>query len=109
MKRTQPIKRRRKARRRPEGWDDPAYLQAVRETPCVLCGSPAEPHHKKGGYGTIKAPDRETMALCREHHTSGGRGIAFHSTPRSEWEARWGTQDELIQRTADYICEHGLL
>jgi hypothetical protein len=47
---------------------DPKYLKFVRSLPCCRCGSPAEPHHIFGSYGSLKTSDYGAVPLCRNHH-----------------------------------------
>lgn len=54
---------------------DEAYLSFIRSQPCLICNLKAEPHHeplKKGSGMARKGPDRESIPLCRWHHTERG-------------------------------------
>jgi hypothetical protein len=59
-------------RRKPRGGaDDPKYLALVRKLPCCFelgCNGHIEAHHRTGMGLALKAPDNETMPLCRLHH-----------------------------------------
>ena len=60
------------------------------------------PHHPRGAAfetGTgLKADDRDAIPLCRNHHTDGGWGTAYHAGPE-EFERRFGTQADLLKLT----------
>lgn len=53
---------------------DDAYLNAVRQLPCLVCGRfPSVPHHAKHGRGARRvASDRDAIPLCADHHTGPG-------------------------------------
>ena len=55
---------------------DPAYLNDVRQLPCLVCGRfPSVPHHAKHGRGARRvASDYDAIPLCPDHHT-GPNGI----------------------------------
>lgn len=66
---------------------------------CIVCGNAAVPHHPRGaafetGMG-LKADDAMVLPLCNTHHTTGGRGMAFHSG-QEIWEKNFGTQEALL-------------
>lgn len=63
---------------------------------CIICFDPAVAHHKTGAGMAKKASDYDTMPLCNDHHT-GKNGI--HTMGVETWEAKYGTQDDLIKRT----------
>lgn len=70
---------------------DYKYLKFISEQPCMICGKQAEPHHEplKKAYGTaFKGPDKETLPLCREHHTTGVKNR--HSTGRKTFYKYYG-------------------
>jgi hypothetical protein len=81
-------------------WRSPKYLAAVRELPCVACGTsgPNHAHHRTGGGMGLKAPDHDAFSLCSLHHTAGGYGVAIHAGEK-EWEANFGSQDDHIKKT----------
>lgn len=102
--------------------DDPAHLAKVRKLGCIVCRNTGhralaehwgdwvakaalsiiEAHHIKDGYGTLKAPDRETFPLCRLHHREGKRGVALHAGIES-FEANFGAERELLARTLEML------
>ena len=57
--------------------------------------SPAGIHHITTGR---KRNHDETIALCAQHHQTGGTGVALHAN-RALWEEKYGTQDELLEAT----------
>ncbi len=78
------------------------YLAEVAAVPCLICGRPAEVHHRRTGTGAGKrAPDSETMALCPEHHR-GNKGL--HGMGRKAFEKHYGiTEQEMIEATRKIV------
>lgn len=72
------------------------HLKKVAALRCIICFDPACAHHHTGAGMALKASHYETLPLCNHHHT-GAQGI--HQIGVKEWEAKYGTQDELIKRT----------
>jgi hypothetical protein len=74
-------------------------FDALSELGCAVCGQPPQIHHLTGlkyrGMGQ-KAGDECTIPLCMNHHT-GQQGI--HSIGKRQWEADYGTQEELLEIT----------
>jgi hypothetical protein len=66
-----------------------AYLDWVKQLPCVCCGQPADdPHHPYDvGFGgkATKVPDYWCIPLCRGHHNQ------LHADVKA-WEEQYGTQ-----------------
>lgn len=86
-----------------------AYLDAVAELGCVICGAPASIHHLRRNpetgshYGlSQRAPDCYAIPLCRTHHQTGGYGVAIHAGQR-EWERIHGTEAEHWQRVQERL------
>ena len=73
------------------------------EMGCIVCGQPPQIHHLIGvkyrGMGQ-KADDQYTIPLCLDHHT-GAEGI--HTLGKRPWEAKYGTQEELLEKTNDKL------
>ena len=92
------------------GFKDPKRLDKIRQLPCLICKgdqkSPTEVHHYWGTGAGKKESDRKTMPLCNFHHTGsfGGHvvGETIHAGLR-EFEAKHGTQEELIERTNELL------
>lgn len=62
------LKKKKKKRRE----RDEDYLDFIRSQICLVCYRNGEPHHepiKKSSGVAMKGSDRETVPLCREHHT----------------------------------------
>ena len=68
---------------------------------CIVCKrhlgvwSPATIHHITTGR---KRNHDDTIALCAQHHQTGGSGVALHAN-RALWEKKYGTQEELLEAT----------
>lgn len=82
-------------------------FELLAEMGCIVClnhglgASPAEIHHLKGtGWSSMgkKSSDRHTIPLCPIHHRTGGGGhVGYHQSP-AEFERRYGTQMDLLER-----------
>lgn len=75
-------------------------LGMLRHMPCIVtANTPAEPHHLiavgDGKMGS-KADDSQTIPLCRQMHN------LLHHDVR-EFEAKYGTQKELLRKTNMWI------
>lgn len=91
---------------------DPAYLEAVRQLPCVICeafgepqNSPTTAHHWiMGRGGNRKTPDQEAIPLCRGHHQGDfdTTKIAIHREPEA-WREAYGADHEYVAVTQDRI------
>ena len=88
--------------RKPRTTDDPEHLTIVRSRPCMVCVAleevqtdHTEAHHIKTGYGSLKAPDCETIPLCAKHHRTGAYGVGLHSGIQ-RWQELHGTERELL-------------
>ena len=78
-------------------------FERLAEMGCVICKQPAQIHHLIGvkyrGMGQ-KADNEFTIPLCLNHHT-GAEGI--HQIGKQTWQAQFGTQEELLQRTNERL------
>ena len=82
------------------------HLSKVQSLGCLICGSPAICHHirnrgdGKGNIGFSKrASHYEVIPLCPSHHVGA---FSIHNTKR-QFEAMYGTEAELLQRTLKEI------
>ena len=79
------------------------YLSRVADLGCIICKMDAEIHHIRTGQGMgKKASNYEVIPLCPNHHRNGGHGIAFHAGKKA-FEAKYGTQQELMDKTNQLI------
>ena len=76
-------------------------LSCIAGLGCIICQRPAEIHHLRAGMG-MGQRSADVIPLCPEHHRTGGHGIAFHAG-RKTWEARFGTEVELLQKTQELL------
>lgn len=80
-----------------------AHILRIKNMGCIACElylgrytSPCDAHHIRNGQGTSqRAPDFETIPLCKPHHQTGGHGVAIHAGQRT-WEEKYGTERELL-------------
>ena len=81
-------------------------FERLAEIGCIICGQPPQIHHLIGvryrGMGQ-KADDMYTLPICLHHHT-GAAGI--HTIGKRTWEAKYGTQEELLAKTNDKLSNH---
>ena len=77
-----------------------ARMGAVAELGCIVCHAPAHVHHI-GNQG-VRATAYQTIPLCPFHHMDGGFGDAIHQGRRT-WEARHGTEKELLAKTLELL------
>lgn len=89
-------------------------FQDLQQLGCVVCWreygcqTPAEIHHLKGaqwsGMGK-RASDEHTIPLCPAHHRTGAHDgtVGYHQSP-SSFEARYGTQAELLEFVDEWIA-----
>lgn len=76
-------------------WRSKKYRDWVKTQSSVLSGLPADdPHHIMGHglTGGTKAPDWSCIPMTRQEHA------VFHDTPRSIWEAKNGSQVDLLMK-----------
>jgi hypothetical protein len=60
-------------------------------------------HHCAGR--TTSGCHRKVLTLCAAHHQTGGEGIAIHPF-KKQWEARYGTQQELMDMCNEILMAH---
>ena len=85
---------------------DKAHLKRIKNMDCIACelmdppvygNTPCDAHHIHGYHGFCgKAPDTETLPLCKIHHQTGPKGVSYHGTARKDWEATFKPQYELL-------------
>ena len=65
-----------------------------------------ELHHPRHGVGMgRKASHYDVLPLCHAHHRTGGHGIAFHAGKQA-WEAKYGTETELLEEVQTLLGAH---
>lgn len=82
-----------------------AHYSKLSQLGCIVClregfgYSPPHIHHIRTGQGMAqKAGFNEAIPLCPNHHQNGGYGVALHAGQK-EFEARYGTELELLKHT----------
>ncbi len=79
--------------------DGKEYMGYVKQLPCCICGraGPSDAHHPIcGRYGTRKAPDRDTVPLCKHHHQWGPEAI---HNGKETWVSKHGPDTDYIEPT----------
>ena len=69
---------------------DPERLRKVKQLPCVICDAPppSDAHHCiHDRFSQAKAPDSETIPLCKPHHQDGPEAI---HNGKETWRERHG-------------------
>lgn len=79
------------------------YLGKVAALGCIICGSPAEIHHRRTGTGLKRANHSEVIPLCHSHHRTGGYGVAIHAGIK-KWQENFGSELDLIEKVKK-LCE----
>lgn len=89
------------------------HMSVVAALGCVVCrnngiaDSPAVVHHVREGRGMAqRAANFIVIPLCPAHHTDGGRGVAYHASPRL-FEANHGTELDLLAQTIELLMYRG--
>ena len=82
------------------------HLALVSSLGCLICQRPAICHHIRNrgdGKGNIgfgqRASHYETIPLCPDHHVGK---FSIHNC-KEQFEARYGTEHEMLQRTLNEI------
>lgn len=99
MKQVSDKKRQRRASA--EGQAALAYLSAVKQLPCVVCGSPGpnDAHHcQSGRFSKARSSDFDTIPLCPRHHRQEYGPGAYHYSKRA-WEDTHGPDTDYIGQT----------
>lgn len=84
--------------------DERDHMGRVADLCCVVCrneglgNTPAMVHHIGNGTMGKRASNYEVIPLCPAHHQYGGHGVAVHAG-RKAFEARYGTEQELLEQT----------
>ena len=81
---------------------DKRHFKAVAELGCINDGSPAEIHHSRAGLGMGQRDHSKVIPLCPECHRMGE--FSRHINPL-EFEARYGTDAELVDKTNETLGE----
>lgn len=74
------------------------YRSFIAQFGCMICGSPPQIHHPRGGSAAgeagagMKSGEAGAIPLCAHHHT-GDEGI--HRLGVSTWEQQFATQAKL--------------
>ena len=83
---------------------DLAYLQYIREQPCLCCGHiPSDPHHTETGGLAMKGSDYSCIPLCRLHHQD------LHTTGKLTFAKKYclSYSDEIVKLRANYEMGEG--
>lgn len=84
---------------------DPERLAKIKQLPCVICGAapPSDAHHCiHDRFGQRKAPDSETIPLCKSCHQWGPGAI--HADKRA-WRERHGPDHGYLAMVDDMLGE----
>ena len=84
------------------------WIDQILQLNCIVChleklgATPAEVHHTNGGDNHF-----DTIPLCIYHHRAGDHNIHYTSRHpfKKQFEKRYGTEKELLQKTREIIQE----
>ena len=96
-------KKRQTKRASHEGQEALAYMQAVKQLPCAVCGAapPSDAHHcHHDRYGTAKESDWDVIPLCKTCHQDGRQSV--HNAKRT-WREKNGPDHGYIETTASLV------
>ena len=89
-----------------EGQEALEHMQAVKQLPCAVCGSPppSDAHHViHDRFGTRKASDFEVIPLCKAHHQDGPEAI--HNGKQS-WRDKHGPDHSYLAGIFELLGKH---
>jgi len=77
------------------------HLSKVASLGCLVCQRPANVHHIRPiGLGIgMRSSHYQTIPLCYDHHQGQ---FSIHNC-KEQFEARYGTEHEMLQRTLNEI------
>ena len=77
------------------------HMSKVASLGCLVCQRPANVHHIRPiGLGIgMRSSHYQTIPLCYDHHQGQ---FSIHNC-KEQFEARYGTEDEMLQRTLNEI------
>ena len=84
------------------------HMQMVKQLPCIICNAPppSDAHHCIcERYGTRKAPDAETIPLCKACHQDGPHAI---HVSKHTWIERNGNDFEYLPEVRRMIEDMAL-
>lgn len=89
--------------------DEERFQRAVRELGCIAClvsgfgKTPCDIHHILSGGRRIG--EKDVLGLCPSHHRGGvnTRECVSRHPFRKEFERRYGTEAELLQKTRELV------
>ena len=94
------------ARKKPPTKAEREHMSRVASLGCWVCGQPAQVHHirnKGKGFGNVGIGNRsshyDTIPLCMSHHTGN---FSIHNR-KKEFEAKYGTEHEILQKVKERI------
>lgn len=104
-RRVKPISDKRAAHwRSPRGKAEKAYMAAVKQLPCIICGAPApsDAHHPIcERFGGRKVSGFDVIPLCHSGcHQDGPRAI---HTDKTAWMQRNGSDRDYIEPTRNQV------
>lgn len=98
------------AKRRPNKAER-EHMARVAALGCIVCrneglpDAPAEIHHVRTGKGLGQRSSHfEVIPLCFHHHSAQGID-GFHKAPMT-WQAKHGTELELLEQVRELLCQH---
>lgn len=84
---------------------DRKRLERVKQLPCVVCGTPppSDAHHCiHDRYSQKRAPDKDTIPLCKPHHQDGPKAI---HNDKNAWREKYGPDHGYLKEVDDMLGE----
>lgn len=97
--------KRRAYRASEEGQNALEHMRAVKQLPCVVCGSapPSDAHHViHDRFSGKKASDLDVIPLCKAHHQNGPEAI--HNAKRS-WREKHGPDHAFLPLVKEWLSD----
>ena len=89
--------------------DEKEHYEKLSQLGCIVCinlgfgYSSPHIHHIRHGVGlALRSHWSMAIPLCPLHHQNGGYGVALHAGQKT-FEAKYGTESELLQKTLDLL------
>lgn len=89
--------------------DEKKHYEKLFQIGCIVCRNqgygyslPHIHHIRKGAGIGQKSHWSLAIPLCPMHHQNGGYGVALHAGQKT-FEAKYGTEPELLQQTLELI------
>lgn len=84
------------------------HMNKVAALGCIICKGPATIHHT-GCYIGGGRNHMKVIPLCEKHHLFGPDAIDGKIISKRQWEAKYGTEEDLLTTTHQKLKEQPYL